>query len=120
MTGQPPPSRSRSGAMSPDDWAQLESMVDALLDTPSERRDALMAELSGGDANRRAELERLLSECERPHPLPSLGIGLDVVLGEVGPPGLQPIAHVTRVRASGRAEQLEPGHGSISSRSRIT
>ena len=69
MTRESPSSRSRSDAMSPADWAQLESMVDALLDTPSQRRGALLAELSGGDANRRAELERLLSECKRPHPL---------------------------------------------------
>jgi len=69
VTGIPPPERSNAGALSPADWAQLESVVDALLDTPPERRAALLAEVSGGDATRRAELERLVAECERPHPL---------------------------------------------------
>jgi serine/threonine-protein kinase len=55
--------------MSPDEWRQLESLVDALLDTPPERRAALVAEMSGGDPTRRAELERLVAECERAHPL---------------------------------------------------
>jgi serine/threonine protein kinase len=40
-----------------------------LLDAPTERRDALIAELSGGDNVRRLELERLLSECELESPL---------------------------------------------------
>ena len=69
MTGVPPPAGSTSGSLSPADWAQLEALVDALLDTPPERRAALLAEVSGGDAARRAELERLVAECERPHPL---------------------------------------------------
>ena len=55
--------------ISTDEWRQLESLVDTLLDTPPERRAALFAEVSGGDESRRAELERLVAECERAHPL---------------------------------------------------
>ncbi|MDF2772565.1 MAG: protein kinase [Geminicoccaceae bacterium] len=44
-------------------------MLDVLLDTPPERRSALFAEVSGGDPDRRAELERLVAECERAYPL---------------------------------------------------
>ena len=58
-----------SSPLSPDQWQQLESLVDALLDTPPERRAALLAEVSGGDPDRRAELERLVAECERAYPL---------------------------------------------------
>ena len=63
MSGQ------RSSPISPDQWRHLESLVDALLDTPPERRAALLAEMSGGDPARLAELERLVEECERPRPL---------------------------------------------------
>ena len=69
MTDGRPPTRTPGGALSPADWAQLESVVDALLDTPPERRAVLLAQVSGGDPVRRAELERLVAECERPHPL---------------------------------------------------
>ena len=58
-----------SSPLSPDQWQQLESLVDALLDTPPERRAALFAEVSGGDPERRAELERLVAACERAYPL---------------------------------------------------
>ncbi len=51
-----------------DRWSDLTSLVDVLLDTPPERRAALIAELSKGDAGRRSELESLLAECEQePH-----------------------------------------------------
>jgi Tol biopolymer transport system component len=50
---------------SPDDWSELASLVDRLLDTAPERRPALVAELSAGDPHRRAQLERLLVDCER-------------------------------------------------------
>ena len=46
-------------------WPELAALVDALLDTPPERREALIAGLSGGDPGRRAELEALLRECEQ-------------------------------------------------------
>ena len=58
-----------SSPLSPDQWQQLESVVDALLDTPPERRAALFAEVSGGDPVKLAELERLVAECERGYPL---------------------------------------------------
>jgi eukaryotic-like serine/threonine-protein kinase len=58
-----------SSPLSPDQWQQLESLIDALLDTPPERRAALFAEVSRGDPARRAELERLVAECERVYPL---------------------------------------------------
>jgi Tol biopolymer transport system component len=59
--GSPPPT--------PDEWRRLEPLLDAVLDAAPERRTALIAELSGGDAARRAELERLVAECEREYPL---------------------------------------------------
>jgi serine/threonine protein kinase/WD40 repeat protein len=50
---------------SAEDWSELASLVDALLDAPPERRPALIDTLSAGDARRRQQLERLLLECER-------------------------------------------------------
>jgi Tol biopolymer transport system component len=50
---------------SPGDWPELASLIDTLLDTPPDARDALIEALSAGDANRRAELEALRAECER-------------------------------------------------------
>ena len=49
----------------PDDWARISAAVDDLLDVPPAERAARIAELSAGDPARRAELERLLEECER-------------------------------------------------------
>ena len=60
--------------------AQLESVVDALLDTPPERRAALFDQMSNGDPHRRAQLERLVAECERPHPLLDHGAPIPGVL----------------------------------------
>src|SRR6478672_10796399 len=48
-----------------DDWSELAALIDLLLDAAPERRPALIAELSTGDAAREAELEQLLAECER-------------------------------------------------------
>ena len=62
MTSGPSGGRT-PGVLSPVDWARLESMVDALLDTPLERRSALLDELSGSDPVRRSELDRLVAEC---------------------------------------------------------
>jgi eukaryotic-like serine/threonine-protein kinase len=53
----------------PEQWRRLEPLLDAVLDAPPDRRPALVAELSGDDAARGAELERLVAECERVHPL---------------------------------------------------
>jgi Tol biopolymer transport system component/tRNA A-37 threonylcarbamoyl transferase component Bud32 len=52
-------------SQSPHDWSELASLIDVLLDAPPEQRPALIGELSAGNAARRAELERLLMECER-------------------------------------------------------
>jgi serine/threonine protein kinase/WD40 repeat protein len=48
----------------PDDWTRIAALVDALLDTPPPERAARIEELSAGNPARRAELERLLMECE--------------------------------------------------------
>jgi Tol biopolymer transport system component len=55
--------------LSSTDWRRLERLIDLVLDAPLDRRGALLAELSSGDAARREELERLVSECERGYPL---------------------------------------------------
>jgi Tol biopolymer transport system component len=57
-----------SRPLEPDNWPQLEPLVDAVLEAPRERRAELLRELSGGDAARRSELERLVAECERELP----------------------------------------------------
>ena len=58
-----------SRPLTPADWAQLEPLVDAILDAPPEERAVLLEHLSGGDAARRLELERLVADCERGFPL---------------------------------------------------
>jgi hypothetical protein len=55
--------------LSPQEWRRLEPILDALLDAAPDRRGALLAEVSGGDAARRAELERVVAECERAYSL---------------------------------------------------
>ena len=54
-----------SAAPSPKRLLELASLVDALLDTPPERRASLIEDLSSGNAARRAELEHLLEECQQ-------------------------------------------------------
>ncbi|HET7459583.1 MAG TPA: protein kinase [Gemmatimonadaceae bacterium] len=74
---------------SPEEWRRLEPLVDAVLDAAPDRRDALIAELSGGDAERRVELERLVAECERDYPLldrPAMERFASVVADETMPP----------------------------------
>ena len=53
----------------PPRWAELGPLVDAVLDTPRDRRAAVIEELSGGDPERGAEIENLVTECERDLPL---------------------------------------------------
>ena len=53
----------------PNNWAELEPLIDRVLDTPPAERLALIERLSGGDAARRAELERLIAECSAAHAL---------------------------------------------------
>lgn len=50
--------------MNSSSWPELASLVDALLDTPPEARDALIETLSAGDDKRRAELQALRDQCE--------------------------------------------------------
>jgi Tol biopolymer transport system component len=54
-----------SPAQYPEDWPQIASLIDALLDAPPERRVGLIAEMSAGNPVRRSQLEALLKECER-------------------------------------------------------
>jgi serine/threonine protein kinase/Tol biopolymer transport system component len=61
VSSHPPPT--------PDDWRRLEPLIDAVLDAPPSERPGLIDQLVGGDAERRAELERLVAECERAYPL---------------------------------------------------
>lgn len=49
----------------PENWSELTSLIDVLLDAPPERRSDLIAELSAGDPARRSEIEQLLKECEQ-------------------------------------------------------
>jgi hypothetical protein len=53
----------------PNNWSQLEPLIDQVLDTPPAERLGLIERLSGGDASRRAELERLIAECSAGHAL---------------------------------------------------
>src|SRR5439155_11445637 len=66
---RPGPDALVSHSLTPHDWQQLSPLLDAILDAPPERRAALLAELSGGDPVRRSELDNLVAECERAHPL---------------------------------------------------
>jgi hypothetical protein len=53
----------------PNDWKQVQGLVDAILDAAPDRRPDLIGELAGDDVAKRAELERLVAECERAIPL---------------------------------------------------
>jgi hypothetical protein len=61
---------------SAEEWHRLESVVDALLDAPPNRRAALLAKLGAGDAARQAEIMRVVAECERAYP-PLEGVAAD-------------------------------------------
>jgi serine/threonine-protein kinase len=60
---------SGSATPTPEEWRRLEPLIDAVLDAPPHERPALISQLVGGDAERSAELERLVAECEREYPL---------------------------------------------------
>src|SRR5919107_1092278 len=60
---------SMPGASPLESWLRLGPLIDAVLDTAPERRAALVTALSRGDPARRAELERLVAQCEREPPL---------------------------------------------------
>ena len=65
MNGRGSADRPALTTPSPDEWRRLGPLLDTLLDTPPERRATVLSDLSGGDEARRAELERLLADCER-------------------------------------------------------
>ncbi len=74
----------------PRHWRELAPLVDRLLDAPREQRAALLAELSAGDPVRRADLERLVAECERDMSLldaPAVE-RFDQLVGDAPAPGL--------------------------------
>ena len=56
-------------SITPEDWPQLAPLIDVVLDASVARRAALLDELCAGDPTRRAQLEQLVQECERPDPL---------------------------------------------------
>ena len=57
------------GSLLADRWLQLSPLVDAVLDAPPDRRTSVLTEVSGGDAQLRDEIERLVDECERAVPM---------------------------------------------------
>jgi len=71
MSGEPRPAGSRGdlGPAVPARWAELAPLVDAVLDAPTERRSSILLELSPSDPELRAEVERLVAECERGMPM---------------------------------------------------
>ena len=71
MNPNMPPSGSSgdSGPVVPDRWAELEPLLDAVLDTPPELRASILMDLGARDPGLRAELERLVAECERGVPM---------------------------------------------------
>ena len=77
MSAEPRPSGSRSdsGPAVPDRWAELAPLVDAVLDAPAERRSSILMELSATDPALRAEVERLVAECERGMPMLDRRVG---------------------------------------------
>lgn len=81
--------RDKAISLLPRDWDALGPLVDRLLDTPADQRAAVFKEVSGGDDVRRAELERLVAECERDLPLidrPAVEL-FDRLVGDApGPP----------------------------------
>ncbi len=52
-----------------DEWPRLEPLIDSVLDVAPDERGALIEQLAHGDVGLRADLERLLVECEQPYPL---------------------------------------------------
>jgi serine/threonine protein kinase len=56
-------------SITPEDWQEFAPLLDVVLDATADRRAALLGELCAGDPARRAQLEGLVEECERPDPL---------------------------------------------------
>ena len=64
-----PPEADGPDNLLPPNWKELAPLVDRILDEPGESRDALLDEISDGDAARREELSKIVAECERDSPL---------------------------------------------------
>ena len=58
-----------SPPITPDDWRRLGSLLDRVLDADPGQRAAILAEITGGDPARQAELQQLLEEYDRGLPL---------------------------------------------------
>ena len=66
----PPSNPAPDGAsFLPPDWAQLQPLLDELLDLPPEQRADRLAELTRGDSALQRQLERLLADTDRAAPL---------------------------------------------------
>ena len=61
--------QSHGASLLPDRWQELSPLVDAVLDAPLELRSSVLAQLTADDPRLRAELERLVDECERAVPM---------------------------------------------------
>jgi serine/threonine protein kinase len=61
--------RRQVGSLLPDRWQELSPLVDAVLDAPAELRSSVLTMLSADDTGLRAEIERLVAECERAVPM---------------------------------------------------
>ncbi|HEX5075394.1 MAG TPA: protein kinase [Gemmatimonadaceae bacterium] len=57
------------GSLLADRWQQLSPLVDAVLDAQPGQRSSVLLEVSAGDPALRAEVERLVDECERGVPM---------------------------------------------------
>jgi eukaryotic-like serine/threonine-protein kinase len=62
-----------SGPLSPEAWRIFGPLVDAALDTPTERRAAFIADACRGDDIMAEQLRRLVDECEQGDPLLDAG-----------------------------------------------
>jgi hypothetical protein len=100
-TGQP----SGPARPSAEEWRRLEPALDRLLDAAPGARAALLDDLSDGDARQRAELEQLVTECERAYPLLEAPAGdrFPAVFGDDAPSMPETLAGRYRVvREAGR------------------
>jgi hypothetical protein len=59
--------RSSLGAL--NDWVRIEPLIDAVLDAPPDRRDAVARELSGSDDDLYVRLQSLAADCAKNHRL---------------------------------------------------
>ena len=93
---------------SPNEWLELEPLVDQVLDAEPAARAALIDRLSGADTARRSALERLVAECERDHrlldqPAAERFAGLFADEAVPLPPTLAERYHLTRLGRGGMA-----------------